>query len=396
MRTILIDLIDTQGTFKGSGVYIRKVFLTLLKTVEGHPEYADVHFVCTYDFNRPILYPDFSIEALSANPRITVVDIAKITFPEVCRKYAADTLFLGLGQQLYYYDFTGIKARTICVLHDLYDLELTNTRLYSLVNKNQSWSKRLRALYDRYCTYLRNPSLFVNRKHPYQAHIRYFRENPDYVIVTVSDFSYHSILHYLPFDQAKIQVLWSPEKECPTSRPVENDKLKDLMRDQVKYLLVVSANRELKNPAKAVEGFLLYAQQHPQDDLYLVTIGYGRSLSDRHIDLPYLSDSDIEHAYQNCYALLYPSLFEGFGYPPLEVMKYSKPVLSSNVCSMPEILQEAPIWFSPFFVTDIYKAIDTFMQTDYEKLCQQSYARYLEVSERQRADLAKLVGLILS
>ena len=78
------------------------------------------------------------------------------------------------------------------------------------------------------------------------------------------------------------------------------------------------------------------------------------------------------------------------------IMKYSKPVLSSNVCSMPEILQEAPIWFSPFFATDIYKAIDTLRQADYEQLCQRSYARYLEVSERQRADLAKLVGLILS
>ena len=86
MRTILIDLIDTQGTFKGSGVYIRKVFLTLLKTVEDRPEYAAVHFVCTYDFNRPILYPDFSVESLSANPRVTVVDIAKTAFPEVCRQ----------------------------------------------------------------------------------------------------------------------------------------------------------------------------------------------------------------------------------------------------------------------------------------------------------------------
>lgn len=396
MKTILIDLIVTQDVFNGCGVYITKVFTTLLKAVETQQAYKDVHFVCTYDFNKKVLYPEFAIEKLSANPRITVVDISKTSFPAICKEYAVDTLFLGFGQQLYFYNFTGISCRTICVLHDIYDLELRDTKLDVLINHDKSLSKKLRVLYKNVRFYLANPFFYQNRKNPYQAHINYFKANPDYAIVTVSEYSYHSILHFLPFDKAKMHVLWSPEKVCPDPGPVENDKLKDLIRDQVKYLLMVSANRELKNPGKAIEGFLLYEQQHPQDELYLVTIGYGRSVSERHIDLPFLSNTDIEHAYQHCYALLYPSLFEGFGYPPLEVMKYSKPVLSSNVCSMPEILKDAPIWFSPFYTTDISKAIHTLMQADYLNLCRRSYERYLEANQKQTKDLDQLVHLILS
>lgn len=396
MRNILIDLIDTQDVFKGSGVYIRKVFLSLLKAVDTCLEYDDVHFVCTYDFDRSILYPDFSIERLNANPRITVVDISKTSFPAICKAYAIDTMFLGLGQQLYFYDFSGIQCRTICVLHDLYDLEFKDTKIDVLLDLDKSFSKRLMASYRKVRFYLANPAFYLIRKNPYQALISYFRANPNYVIVTVSEFSYHSLMGNLPFDKDKIQVLWSPEKEAPDPKPVENQELQEVIRSHYKYLLVVSASRTLKNPDKAVKAFLLYEQHHPQDDLYLVTIGYGKSLSERHIDLPYLSDTDIEQAYQNCYALLYPSLFEGFGYPPLEVMKYSKPILASNVCSMPEILKDAPIWFSPFYTTDIYKAICNFMRADYADLCKRSYERYLEVSHRQKEDLDQLVHLILS
>ena len=50
-------------------------------------------------------------------------------------------------------------------------------------------------------------------------------------------------------------------------------------------------------------------------DMYAVTVGYGKTLFKNHIDLPFLNDIDLREAYKNCYALLYPSLFEGFGYP---------------------------------------------------------------------------------
>ena len=399
MKTILVDLIDTQGMYKGSGVYIRKVFLSLLRTIEENVDYKDVRLVCTYNSKMKILYPDFEIPKLESNSRIIAVDITKYTFANICINYSVDTVFLGFGQQLYFYDFSGVKCRTICVLHDIYDLEFLNNKLTDylrLFKTDISFVKYVvRSLF--YCA----KDILSFLKHEdgiarYKAHMAFFESNPNYVVITVSMFSFFSIQHLLSIPKEKIKVLWSPEKELAVSDKVENQKLRKIINDGLKYLLVVSANRDTKNAKKAIEAFVKYIDDNPQDDLYLITIGYRSSMSSKHIILPYLNDSDIEYAYKNCYALLYPSFFEGFGYPPLEVMKYGKPVLSSNVCSMPEILDNAPIWFSPFYSTDIYKAINCLMNSDYEQLCKRSYEQYLKVNMKQREDLEKLVKLILS
>lgn len=392
---ILIDLIDTQGMYKGSGVYIRKVFISLMKYVDNNSSYDDIRFICTYDFNKKVLYDDWSIEKLSNNHRITLVDINGTTFADICKLYDVKTIFLGFGQQICDYDFSGVNARIICVLHDIFSLEFENTKLdkYIYLDKPQFWPIRL--ILKRWIKAklnIKETAIKVNR---YKAHIDLFEKNPNYQIVTVSNFSYYSLQNLLPFPKEKIHVLWSPEKEICISETIENQDLKNLILSRKKYLLLVSGNRELKNPHRAIDAFLRYKRNNPQCDLLLLTIGYKESKGNDHIVLPYLSDSDIEYAYMNCYALIYPTYFEGFGYPPLEVMKYKKPVLSSNVCSMPEVLENAPIWFSPFYTTDIYKAIDTLISSNYNDLCKKSFDQYLKVHKRQEEDLEKMIHLIL-
>ena len=396
MKTILVDLIDTQDVYKGSGIYIRKVFLSLLRYVDENRIGFDVHFICTYDSRKKILYPDFEVKKLESNPRITLVDISKTTFVEICDRYSVNTVFLGFGQQIYYYNFIGVKSKVICVLHDIFDLEYEDTKLDAYIKLNKSFFKRCKSFIGEFLRILYRIIKKGRKHHSYKSHIDFFKENTNYTIVTVSSYSYHSLLHYLPFPKEKILVLWSPEKELPELKPIENVSLKKLIDSGARYILLVSANRELKNPVKTIKVFLNYKMNNPQEDLLLLTIGFGKSLSNDHIDLPYLNDVDIEYAYKFCYALIYPSFFEGFGYPPLEVMKYGKPVLSSNVCSMPEILGNSPIWFSPFYSTDIYKALFTLMNSDYDQLCKRAFEQYLVVSKRQKEDLDSLVKLILS
>ena len=79
-------------------------------------------------------------------------------------------------------------------------------------------------------------------------------------------------------------------------------------------------------------------------------------------------------------------------------MKYGKPVLSSNVTSMPEILGDAPIYFSPFYNADMFKAMMTLAELseeEYAKRSEMSLEQYKIVHERQVSDLSKLVDLIL-
>jgi glycosyltransferase involved in cell wall biosynthesis len=76
---------------------------------------------------------------------------------------------------------------------------------------------------------------------------------------------------------------------------------------------------------------------------YLAELG----ISDRVILTGYVSDNELIWLYRNCYANLYPSVFEGFGLPVLEGMQFGAPTLSSNTTSMPEVAGEAAMLLTP-------------------------------------------------
>lgn len=61
----------------------------------------------------------------------------------------------------------------------------------------------------------------------------------------------------------------------------------------------------------------------------------------------YVSDDELIWLYRNCYANLYPSLFEGFGLPVLEGMQFGAPTLTSNATSLPEVADAAAILLDP-------------------------------------------------
>ena len=61
----------------------------------------------------------------------------------------------------------------------------------------------------------------------------------------------------------------------------------------------------------------------------------------------YVSDEELIWLYRNCYANLYPSLFEGFGLPVLEGMQFGAPTLTSRSTSIPEVAGDAAILLAP-------------------------------------------------
>lgn len=71
-----------------------------------------------------------------------------------------------------------------------------------------------------------------------------------------------------------------------------------------------------------------------------------------HVDL-----TDLPHLYHNADAFVYPSLYEGFGLPPLEAMACGTPVIASNISSLPEVVGEAALLVDPYSVDAIAEAI---------------------------------------
>lgn len=69
-------------------------------------------------------------------------------------------------------------------------------------------------------------------------------------------------------------------------------------------------------------------------------------------------DEYLASHYLNAFALIYPSLYEGFGLPPLEAMSLGCPVLTANAGSLPEICQDAAVFFNPTSISDISSKLE--------------------------------------
>ncbi len=73
--------------------------------------------------------------------------------------------------------------------------------------------------------------------------------------------------------------------------------------------------------------------------------------------LGYVEDEILQWLYQNCFAFIYPSLFEGFGLPVLEAMSLGAPVITSNVSSLPEIAGQAALFIDPTSEEAVFQAM---------------------------------------
>ncbi|MFH1129674.1 MAG: glycosyltransferase family 1 protein [Patescibacteria group bacterium] len=73
----------------------------------------------------------------------------------------------------------------------------------------------------------------------------------------------------------------------------------------------------------------------------------------------FVSEKELDDLYKNASLFVFPSLYEGFGLPPLEAMKRGVPVVASNLTCVPEILGDAVLYFNPLNVDDIAEKIKT-------------------------------------
>lgn len=134
------------------------------------------------------------------------------------------------------------------------------------------------------------------------------------------------------------------------------------------YLLYVGLRNSYKNFENVLKAY--GNSVHLKEGFSLVCFGGGmfteselnqaRSLGIPENKLIYCHGNDniLKGLYQNASAFIYPSIYEGFGIPPLEAMQQRCPVVSSNRGSLPEVLGEAAEYFDPFDIEQIRCAIE--------------------------------------
>lgn len=71
----------------------------------------------------------------------------------------------------------------------------------------------------------------------------------------------------------------------------------------------------------------------------------------------YVSDAEKKYLYKHAELFIYPSLYEGFGIPPLEAMYYGCPVITSNISSLPEVVGDAGLMIDPYNIKTLISAI---------------------------------------
>jgi glycosyltransferase involved in cell wall biosynthesis len=116
-----------------------------------------------------------------------------------------------------------------------------------------------------------------------------------------------------------------------------------------RYVLCVGNQSPNKNIALAIDAFAAAA---PEGVRLVVAGGAPAALARAHtVEAPWLStlgrvsDGELRALYESASMFLFPSLYEGFGVPPLEAMTLGCPVVSSDSSAMPEVLGDAALFF---------------------------------------------------
>ena len=78
----------------------------------------------------------------------------------------------------------------------------------------------------------------------------------------------------------------------------------------------------------------------------------------------FIDDEDKSILYSQAELFIYPSFYEGFGFPPLEAMACGTPVITSNVSSLPEAVGDAAITINPYNLNELYRAMEMVLSDD--------------------------------
>src|SRR5439155_3290029 len=164
-------------------------------------------------------------------------------------------------------------------------------------------------------------------------------------VIVISDFVRDRAIEKLALDPARIRVV-----------PLGLDHaVLTPGGDREPFLIYPARRWPHKNHARLFEAFALIRQQRP--DLRLVLTGADVPDAPAGVQsLGHVPWSEVVSLLRRASALVFPSLYEGFGLPPLEAMACGCPVAVAQATSLPEVCGDAAEYFDPFSAEDLKAA----------------------------------------
>ena len=383
---LLFNLVAVQpihsAKFHGGGSYGEVIFWALVK--------RGAKFSCVYD-SRKYLAPD--IIAACEKCGIPLFDIAEKTPQQIIDENAIDAFYTPLYSlegkwqiQVKRFVFTWHGVRALEMQYSWQGVGFAKKlaqKLEALVRYRDSWKKYF----------------YAPKYRDLAARIADGRAE----CITVSEHSRASIKSFFPeLLDKEIPVFYSPMLDYePEGFLPPTAKTK-------KYFLLTSGARWEKNNLRAVKAFdelvtMMRSTNH-EFDMKLVITGatnvkaYRKHIrnKDAFVFLGYVESKELEFLHKNAYAFIFPSLNEGFGYPPVQSMRYGVPVAASGTTSVPEVCENAALYFDPYSVSEIKNRMIQLLDSDiYAMYASRGVVRYGEVHKRQQEDLEKAVAFVL-
>lgn len=283
----------------------------------------------------------------------------QIIFPRILSKYKLDLVhFLHFNIPLFY------RRPYFVTIHDLILLEYP-TRKASKLNSIMYWVKNLA-----YRLVIMN-SVYTAKR-----------------IITISKYTEQSIYKHFHIPKNKMAMIYEGvdlERFNPLNAQDFNFKKFNIKPNR--YILYVGNVYPHKNIERLIDVFYKLKQKRDIDkDLQLVLVGkkdyffenikkqvQTLNLEKSVIFTGYVPDEELISLYENSLFYVFPSLYEGFGLPPLEAIALGAPIAISNATCLPEIFGENIEYFDPKSEENMEKVLYEFIQDSTKREAQKKY-----------------------
>jgi len=184
------------------------------------------------------------------------------------------------------------------------------------------------------------------------------------VIICISENTKKDLIDMYGISKEKVKVVYLANS-LNSDGVLGFNELQVKYQIQKPYILYVGVRKGYKNFSLLLDVYT----NHFSDIFNLVCFGGGKFAQDElqtiknknlsnKITLINGSDHVLASLYKNAFCFIYPSLYEGFGIPPLEAMALGCPVIASNVSSIPEVVKDAGILFNPYSEESLISSIE--------------------------------------
>lgn len=198
------------------------------------------------------------------------------------------------------------------------------------------------------------------------------------IIITVSEFSKKDIMRIFGLSSEKICVTPLSADECyfPFDKNIAQEVIRSKYGIKNSFILYVGGYSKRKNIPALIDSFsclkqeirknyclvLAGADKTSESDIYEKVCGYG--LEENVIFTGFVPTDDLPFFYNASDLFVYPSIYEGFGLPPLEAMSCGIPVIASDAASIPETSGKGALLINPYDIDKLTLAITEMLEDE--------------------------------